>query len=103
MSTDPIARIPPIFGKLLNKLRTERNIDAAEFTTAARITSTDKLASLESGEAEPTLTEFFRIAGVLDEPPAIFLVDLIINWREEPTFGYLYRPRPGDVEEYQKA
>jgi hypothetical protein len=96
MSTDPIARIPPIFGKLLNKLRRARNIDAAEFTTAARLTSTDKLASLESGQAEPTLTEFFRIAGVLNESPAILLVDLITNWRDQPDFGFLYRPRPGD-------
>lgn len=97
MSSDPIARIPPIFGKLLNKLRNARGVDAAEFATA-RLTSTEKLASLERGEAEPTLTEFFRIAGVLDEPPAILLVDLITNWREEPSFGYLYRPRPGDFE-----
>ena len=96
MSTDPIARIPPIFGKLLSKLRTARNIDAAEFTTAARLTSTEKLASLETGEAEPTLTEFFRIAGVLNESPAILLVDLITNWRDQPDFGFLYRPRPGD-------
>lgn len=37
-----------------------------------------------------------RIAGVLNEPHAILLVDLITNWREEPEFGHLYRPRPGD-------
>lgn len=96
MSTDPIARIPPIFGKLLNKLRVTRGIDAAEFATAARLTGPEKLASVESGDAEPTLTEFFRIAGVLDEPPAILLVDLITSWRDQPEFGFLYRPRPGD-------
>ena len=52
MSTDPITRIPTTFGKLLNKLRTARNIDAAEFATAARLTSPEKLASLEDGKTE---------------------------------------------------
>ena len=49
MSTDPIPHIPLIFGKLLNKLRVTRGIDAAEFATAARLTSPEKLASLENG------------------------------------------------------
>ena len=96
MNTDPISRLPATFGALLNKLRVGQRIDAVEFATAARLTSAEKLASMERGDAEPTLTEFFRIAGVLNEPPAILLVDLITNWREEPEFGYLYRPRPGD-------
>lgn len=96
MSTEPVARIPAAFGKLLNKLRTERGIDAAEFATAARLTNAEKLARVERGEAEPTLTKFIRIAAILNESPAIFLVDLITLWRDQPEFGFLYRPRPGD-------
>ena len=98
MSTDPISRLPPIFGKLLNKLRVARGIEPGEFATAAGLTSSGKLASLEGGATEPTLTEFFRIAGVLNESPSILLVDLISNWQEQPKFGYLHRPRPGDFE-----
>ena len=96
MSTDPIARMPATFGALLNKLRVGRGIETVEFARAARLTSTEKLTRLENGDAEPTLTEFFRIAGALNEPPAILLVDLIANWREDSNFEYVYRPRPGD-------
>jgi len=94
MSTDPIARRPATFGALLHKLRVGRGIDTAEFARAARLTSTEKLARLENGDAEPTLTEFFRIAGALNEPPAVLLVDLIANWREDSNFEYVYRAPP---------
>jgi hypothetical protein len=54
MSTDPIARLPVAFGKLLNKLRVKSGWEEVTFVAEAGLTSAEKLASLEGGEAEPT-------------------------------------------------
>jgi hypothetical protein len=51
---------------------------------------------MESGEHEPTLTEFFDIADALGEPPAILVISLITEWRANPTGDTLYRSRASD-------
>jgi hypothetical protein len=51
---------------------------------------------MASGQREPTLTEFFRIASALREQPAILLADLIAAWRGDDADTWLYHGRPSD-------
>ena len=82
--TDPIARLPAAFGKLLRQLRANRGLETDAIASEVGLISAKRLASMEGGEAEPTLTEFFRIADTLSESPAILLIDLITSWRGGP-------------------
>lgn len=94
--TNPVVRLPVSFGKLLAKLRTQRGLEMERLAAETGRISPERLASMERGAAEPSLTEFFLIAGALSESPSILLMDLIESWREDPTPGLPYRPRPGD-------
>jgi hypothetical protein len=96
MSTEPIQRIPIAFGRLLQQRRVEQGYEPARFALSAGLVGEDALQRLETGEDEPTLTEFFRIASVLGEAPAILFIDLIAGWRDGPVRDPLYRSRPSD-------
>jgi transcriptional regulator with XRE-family HTH domain len=88
--------LPVAFGRLLKQRLVERGWEPAQFAASTGLAGEDGLRHLESGEAEPTLTELFRIASALGEAPAIFFIDLIAAWREGPVRDLLYRSRASD-------
>jgi transcriptional regulator with XRE-family HTH domain len=97
MSTDPINRLPGAFGKLLTRLRLEQHMTPEAFAVATGLHDANTVTEMERGEREPTLTEFFRIANALRSPPAILFIDVIAQWRADPTDYGLYKSRASDV------
>ena len=96
MNTDAFRRLPADFGRLIKQRLVERGWEPARFAASAGLAGEEALRCFESGEAEPTLTEFFRIASALGEAPAILFIDLIAAWRDGPVRDPLYRSRPSD-------
>lgn len=69
MSTDPIeTRLPEAFDRVLTRRRIERNMTPEAFAVKADLLDTKAVSIFERGDAPPTLTEFFKIAG---EPFAV--------------------------------
>jgi transcriptional regulator with XRE-family HTH domain len=98
MNADPLSRIPVVFGNLLRRLRVERTLAPDAFALAASLSGADDVARMERGEREPTLTELFRIANALGEPPTVLFVDVFAEWRTDPTDYRLYNSRASDFE-----
>lgn len=112
MKTDPIARLPSVFGEVLTRYRRERKLTAEAVATAAGLSSLE-VRSLETGYYGPTLKDFFRLAMAFGEEPAMFLVNVVEEWRADPAdtlrqsrasdfarlfrLGYLHGP--GDFRE----
>jgi transcriptional regulator with XRE-family HTH domain len=96
MSTDPINRLPGAFGKLLTRLRVEQNLTQEAFSVAAGLTDSAAVTTMERGEREPALTEFFRIASASRSSPAILFIDVIAEWRADPTDYLHYKSRASD-------
>jgi transcriptional regulator with XRE-family HTH domain len=95
MSTDPVDRLPGVFGNLVQKSRVERKWTLEQFSNATGMHVTD-LKSMEDGKREPTLTEFFKIASAMRSPPGILMIDLIADWRGDSTFDPIYKSRPSE-------
>ena len=95
MSADPIARLPTAFGKLLARFRIERKLTEETLARGAGLSDTNRVTEFERGDREPTLTEFFRIASALGDPPAILLIDLLAQC-QDIGFDPLYKSRPSD-------
>ncbi len=85
---------------------------------AVGLVSGEEVTGMERGQCEPVLSDFFRMAKVLGEPPALFLIDVIDTWRADPAQDALYKSRasdfarlyrlgyyegPGDFHEQQRA
>jgi transcriptional regulator with XRE-family HTH domain len=97
MSNDPMDRIPVAFGDLLIRLRAQRNLSQEAFAISAGLSDVAVVNSMEAGQREPTLTEFFRIANALRSLPEILLVDVVAQWRYDPADIGLYKSRVSDL------
>ena len=93
MSADPISRLPAAFGSLLTRYRESWTVEQLAAASGLSVPDAMRVAS---GQREPTLTEFFRIASALHEQPAILLTDVIAAWRGDDADHPLYRGRPSD-------
>jgi transcriptional regulator with XRE-family HTH domain len=114
MSGDPIERLPIAFGRVLARRRGAKPGTALALAGSVGLTEGEVIA-VERGQREPALTEFFRIARVLGDPPAILLIDVITAWLEADAlhatraadFVRLYRlgyhHKPGDFRELGAA
>jgi len=114
---DPFNRLPRVFGQLLTNERRQRKITEDDLALAVGLSGSAAVVEIESGAAEPTLTQFFRIASVVGKAPTLLLIDVINSWRSEPSeifrrsrphdFAHLYRlgylQRPGDFRELGAA
>jgi transcriptional regulator with XRE-family HTH domain len=110
MSADPIERLPIAFGRVLARRRGAKPGAALAVAGFVGLTE-DEVTATECGRREPALTEFFRIARALGEPPTILLIDVITAWLDADTvhatraadFVRLYRlgyhHKPGDFRE----
>jgi transcriptional regulator with XRE-family HTH domain len=96
MTEDPIARLPADFGRVLARLRADRKWSEEALATAVGLSGAGEVARIERGEREPTLTEIFRIARALGDPPTILLIDVISSWRADPIGEVLYKSRASD-------
>jgi transcriptional regulator with XRE-family HTH domain len=96
MSIDPIKRLPVAFGNLLKRLRVKLNLSQEGLAVAAGFPDTNAVVDIECGEREPTLTELFRIANALRMPQAILFVDVVAEWRNDPTDYGIYKTRASD-------
>lgn len=116
MSANPLLRLVPAFGDVLVRWRAKRNWTPEAFAGACGLSRTE-IRSMEAGDHEPSLLEFFRIADALGEQPVMLLVDVVTAWRADPTdmlqgarpsdFARLmrlgYHHRPGDFRELPSA
>jgi transcriptional regulator with XRE-family HTH domain len=110
MSGDPIERLPTAFGRVLARRRSAKPGTSLALAGAVGLTE-NKVIAMERGQREPVLTEFFRIARALGDPPTILLIDVITTWLDADTlhatraadFTRLYRlgyhHKPGDFRE----
>jgi len=94
MSTDPIERLPAVFGDVLARYRGEKKLTVDEFASAAGLSAME-IRSLERGGYGATLMDFFRLARALGEAPAVLFVNFIAEWRAGP-FDTPYTSRPSD-------
>ena len=93
MSTDPIQRLPAALGVLLARRRIELRLTTEAFARAARLPDAATVTMMEQGDREPTLTELFRIADALRTPQALLFVEVIAEWRKDPTDIVPYKTR----------
>ncbi len=118
MSIEPVERLSAAFGRVLRRFRERRGLPPESVALAVGLVSGEEVNSMERGQREPALSDFFRIANVLGEPPALFLIDVIDSWRADPAQDALYKSRasdfarlyrlgyyedPGDFREQQRA
>ena len=119
MSADPILRLPEAFGNLLSRwLREEGQLTYQSAATALGLPDKVAVIEMEGGKREPTLTQLFQLASTLRIQPALLFVDIIEQWRRDPTdlmrnttrasdFARLYRLGyhfgPGDFRELAQA
>jgi len=110
MSADPIERLPIAFGRVLARRRGAKPGTTLALAESVGLTE-DEVIETEQGQREPSLTEFFRIARALGDPPTILLIDVITAWLDaDPLhatraadfvrlFRLGYHHRPGDFRE----
>jgi transcriptional regulator with XRE-family HTH domain len=96
MSNDSAKTLPVAFGKVLGRFRVRRNLTPEALALAAGLTNAGEVIRMERGHREPALSEFFRIAKVLGEPPALLFIDVIDAWRADPIQDSLYKARASD-------
>ena len=96
MSADPINRLPVAFGTLLKRLRVELNLSQEALAVASGFANANAVVDMERGGREPTLTELFRIANTLRMPETILFVDVVAEWRADPTDYGHYKSRASD-------
>ena len=96
MSTDSLKRLPVAFGALLTRHRVEMRLTPEAFARAARLPDAGTVIMMEQGEREPTLTELFAIANALRTPHAFLFLDVIAEWRKDPSDLGLYKSRASD-------
>ena len=89
-------RLPSAVGSVLERLRRDRNWDAAALANASGV-SPREILGMEVGTHIPTLLGFFRLATALGESPVILLTEVIAKWRADPADHGLYRSRPSDL------
>ena len=96
MSAEPAGGLFAAFGRVLARFRARRGLTPDSFALAAGLASGEEVTSMERGQREPALLEFFRMAKVLGEPPALLLIDVIEAWRAGPAQDALHRSRASD-------
>jgi transcriptional regulator with XRE-family HTH domain len=95
MSTNPLRRLPKVFGDVLARRRRERNWDVEALAEASNV-PVPEIHGLEAGSYTPNLRDFFRFAIGLEESPVLLLVELINGLRSHPSDHGLYKSRPSD-------
>ena len=119
MNADPILRLPEAFGNLLSRwLREEGRLTYQGAAMALGLPDQIAVIEMEGGKGEPTLTQLFQLASTLRIQPALLFVDIINEWRRDPTdlmrnttrasdFARLYRLgyhcSPGEFRELPRA
>lgn len=96
MSIESVGELPAAFGRVLRRFRERRGLTPESFAMAVGLVSGEEVTNMERGQREPALSDFFRIAKVLDEPPALLLIDVIEAWRVDPAQDALYSSRASD-------
>lgn len=97
MSADPILRLPKAFGSLLSRwLRDERRLTYQAAAAALDLPDEVAVVEMECGKREPTLTQIFKLAAALHDPPAILLIDILAEWRKDPSEIVPYKTRASD-------
>ena len=84
MSADPIERLPVAFGRMLGRRRDAKHATPLALAGSVGLTE-DEVIETERGQREPALTEFFRIARALGDPPTLLLIDVITAWLDADT------------------
>ena len=96
MSADPMERLSVALGKVVERMRRARKRSADELATACGLTPLE-IQSIEAGRHVPTFTDFFRVATGVGQSPIILLIEVINEWRTDPTDLGLYKSRPSDL------
>jgi transcriptional regulator with XRE-family HTH domain len=96
VSSNPTGSVPTAFGRVLARLRAQRNLTSEAFAVAAGLSGADEVVSMEQGDHEPALSDFFRIAEVLGEPPGTLFIDVLDARRADGTHEALYKTRASD-------
>ena len=82
METSNVSTFRRIIGSQVRHYRTDRNWTQGELAEKADL-SLDMIGRLERGTATPSLDSLFRLASVLEVPPAVLLGGLPLDDRGE--------------------
>jgi transcriptional regulator with XRE-family HTH domain len=89
------------FSKVLAYHRLEKNLTIEMVADASEL-SASQLADWENTITEPDVTDFFHLASALGIDPTILFIDVVTEWRRDPTDIGLYKSRvsgqPGSTE-----
>lgn len=96
MSDDAMSRLSGAFGRVVARMRQERKRSIEDLATACGLTLTD-IQSIEAGSFLLTFTDLFRLAAGVGQSPIILLIEVINEWRSDPTDLGLYKSRPSDL------
>jgi hypothetical protein len=96
MSIDPIGRVRIAFARTLAYHRQKRNLTTGMVADAGGF-SQSQIEKWESTASEPDVTDFFRLAWALGTDPTILFIDMIMEWRYDPTDIGLYKSRVSDL------
>jgi transcriptional regulator with XRE-family HTH domain len=89
-------RLSVAFGRVLARFRAQRKLTSETLALAGGFSGRDEVESMEHGHREPALSELFRIAKALGEPPGLLFIDVVDAWRADPTHDAFYKTRASD-------
>ena len=98
MTNDPIKRVRIAFARALAHHRHRKNLTTGMVADAGGF-SVSQIEGWENKDkaSEPSVTDFFRIAWALGIDPTILFIDMITEWRYDPTDMGLYKSRVSDL------
>ena len=83
------------FGHLISRRRRERNWTVEQLAAASEF-DVIQIEDMENRTQVSDLSDFFRLAWALGEDPAVLFIDLVQEWRKNPTDLGLYKSRASD-------
>ena len=98
MTNDPIKRVRIAFARALAHHRLKKNLTTGMVADAGGF-SVSQIEGWENKDkaSEPGVTDFFRLAWALGIDPTILFIDMITEWRWDPTDIGLYKSRVSDL------
>ena len=95
MSNNPIDRVRIALSKALAYHRVKKNMTIKMVADAGELFES-KIELWENAVTAPDVTELFRLASALGIDPAILFIDIVTEWRRDPTDIGLYKSRASD-------
>lgn len=96
MSGQAMTRLLRAFGRVVERMRQEQKRSTEDLAIACGLTP-EEIRSIEAGSHVLAFADLFRLATGVGQSPIILLIEVINEWRSDPTDLGLYKSRPSDL------